>query len=1518
MYRPLLITTLFTVFFGVSSGQQSPIQYSFRENDPSKKLNVYIANQGDKPLSNESIRFIVKLKNPSSQNPGNNLRVFSTVNIQDQHQQFRSDLNKITNSTNNARTANTASIHHEYTRAYNGFAMEGSSALKEAIAKLSYVAAVIEDKEVKAIDVVSNHQIKADRVWTDLGFTGKDISIGIIDTGIDYNHPDLGGGIGPSFKVKGGYDFVNSDNDPMDDNGHGTHVAGIAAANGATLKGVAPEADLYAFKVLNNYGSGIDSWILAAIERSLDPDQNPATDDKLDVVNMSLGRSIDPTEPISEAVNNAVQQGITYVVAAGNSYDYSTIGTPAIAKNAITVGATDQYDYTAYFSSKGPTENTYQIKPDVSAPGVDIYSSFPNNQYKSESGTSMATPHVTGAVALLLDKNPGWTPEIIKGALMGTAENPNHELIWHQGAGRINALKAIQSEFVMSPGSLSLGISDFTSSAWTTAKTVTIKNTSNSVKNFTITAEGENLDNGIHVNITPSTFSLTANSTREVEVSFVVNANTLPMKSFPQAYSGNILATSGATTVKSPFAFIHTRVSTVAFTGELPYAFFVIGTNGSNYYKVYTPGPSLSVILPSEPVDLIANYSDNYYVIKEGMTWLTSSVTFDKSQANNRIEFRSLDKDGQPLNIRYSSLGTALITGYRKNWMTMYFGPVNVFHVSDQTTYRFDMRLFDTQTSDPTLYYNISHSSGYGVYHDSTYANQPREFTKIIIENPSVSINATQDLTAFQRAGSLTTWNTYPIKIKNPLQILNTKTATDVGFSGIFFELGAAPIASSMAWETPIINTFANDSIAFSNFWFNPIASVTDQHEFHYKLGTTLPRPNARTNNLSNRVLLVDDPDHGIFRHYYGEHQRGNVTYELTQDGQLIQNGSLTNRLFGDGFGYNLDINIPENAYVLRLQYENHKVYNQSGTAETRLTFDTRQYDKNPPTIPYINLEVAGETSNVILGDQPAKIKFKVIDYCTYYIGLECNDQSSEVPFASLEIKRSQDQAWTTLPLSKNFNEYTADVPVVENGYYAIRLTARDYSNNSIQHEIKPAFLVDDYKEVQLIEPLNLSVNETLPVTFKWSDAAVGSYNLQVSTSESFQTLVYNGNVNGVATTLLLSPGKQYFWRVKPISDFSRWSAVYKFSTGTPLISLIQPTNNSSNVEIPTSFSWTALKGSLGYQLLLSSDPNFSLTAYTTTIVSNDVTVTGLSPNKTYYWKIGVKYLDGTTWSEPYQFTTRLQKVNLISPVNGASDQLLTTKFRWSDEKESNYLFHISSDPIFQTYVSYTVAEPSFPLDRLTPGMQYFWRVKPANNTSTWSEIYRFKTVTPIVSLREPLNNATNVAVSTELKWEQIDDVLNYTVYLAKDPGFTNAVKQQDINTNSILVEQLSSSSQYFWKVRANFNSALLWSPVFSFDTQFITDIEEPNFSSLSVFPNPALDEVNIEFYAPKPNKINLQITNSLGSIVFTEHFTVEQGNQTIQWDGRDNMDNVLPAGVYIANLNSATSSRAVKIVLKK
>lgn len=207
------------------------------------------------------------------------------------------------------------------------------------------------------------------------------VTIAILDTGVDLSHPDL------FVRILPGYDFVNNDNDPQDDNGHGTHVAAIAAAstnNGEGVAGVNWGANILPVKVLNSSATGTYANVAAGIVW--------ATENGAQVINLSLGGPA-PSFVLNDAVNYAYQRGVILVASTGNAGAPSVLY-PAAYDPVIAVGATDSGNNLAGFSNYGP-------EVDVVAPGVNIYSAFPGGGYGYRSGTSMSAPHVSGLAALL-------------------------------------------------------------------------------------------------------------------------------------------------------------------------------------------------------------------------------------------------------------------------------------------------------------------------------------------------------------------------------------------------------------------------------------------------------------------------------------------------------------------------------------------------------------------------------------------------------------------------------------------------------------------------------------------------------------------------------------------------------------------------------------------------------------------------------------------------------------------------------------------------------------------------------------------------------------------------------------------------------------------------------------------------------------------------------------------------------------------------------------------------------------
>jgi thermitase len=281
-------------------------------------------------------------------------------------------------------------------------------------------------------------KIDAPEAW-DIHTGSNNITIAVLDTGVDLDHPDL------SANIVGGYDFVNEDYDPQDDHysNHGTHVAGIAAAignNGKGIAGIAWGAEIMPVKVLNSSGSGTVSNVEAGI--------NYAVTNGAQVINMSLGApgtSYPCTgfEPLRDAMQNALNNGVLVVVAAGN--ESTVVNCPAAYDQALAVGSTTSNDLRSWFSN-------YGSPLDITAPGSSIYSTIIDSDpsgpgtYGDKSGTSMATPHVSGLAALIWSFAPSLSHIQVRNIIQDTAEDLG-TVGWDQyfGHGRINAWNALET-----------------------------------------------------------------------------------------------------------------------------------------------------------------------------------------------------------------------------------------------------------------------------------------------------------------------------------------------------------------------------------------------------------------------------------------------------------------------------------------------------------------------------------------------------------------------------------------------------------------------------------------------------------------------------------------------------------------------------------------------------------------------------------------------------------------------------------------------------------------------------------------------------------------------------------------------------------------------------------------------------------------------------------------------------------------------------------------------------------------
>ena len=334
----------------------------------------------------------------------------------------------------------------EMKRSLPRFALQSGKLTAEALEDLCTNCGDVEkiylDREYNALLDTATDTTRATELQEESDATGEGVTIAIIDTGV-HPSPDL---MEPEERIIGFKDFVNDQEDPYDDNGHGTHCAGDAAGNGqqsdGQYAGPAPNANIVGVKVLDSMGAGSLSDIIAGVDWCIENKDEY----NIRILSLSLGSpamSPEDDDPMVQSVNQAWDEGMVVCVAAGNDGPgEETISSPGISQKIITVGALDDKessdrsdDDVAEFSSRGPTIDGH-TKPDILAPGVDIVSlrvpnsniekttksKVLNENYVAMSGTSMATPICAGVCAQLLQLNDELTPEELKEQLLEQAE----------------------------------------------------------------------------------------------------------------------------------------------------------------------------------------------------------------------------------------------------------------------------------------------------------------------------------------------------------------------------------------------------------------------------------------------------------------------------------------------------------------------------------------------------------------------------------------------------------------------------------------------------------------------------------------------------------------------------------------------------------------------------------------------------------------------------------------------------------------------------------------------------------------------------------------------------------------------------------------------------------------------------------------------------------------------------------------------------------------------------------------
>ncbi|MFH9725545.1 S8 family peptidase [Streptomyces sp. NPDC017254] len=488
------------------------------------------------------------------------------------------------------------------------------------------------DGKVEATLDRSTAQVHAPEAWA-AGYDGKGTKVAVLDTGADAEHPDL------ADRVTASKNFTNSTTTD-DRQGHGTHTASTVGGSGAAsegrMRGVAPGTSLLIGKVLNDYGSGQDSWVIAGMQW--------AVDQQADVVSMSLGNASarDCTDPVAQATRRLAQSSDSlFVVAAGNSGPGTeTVSSPGCVSEALTVGAVDRDGTTAWFSSRGPVAATHTLKPELSAPGVGISAASAGGRglyaYRAMSGTSMATPHVAGAAAVVRQAHPEWTAQQVKAALVSSARTGGKIAGADEtGAGVLDVLGAVNQKVLSAPA-VQAGSYNWPQDA-SDRRTVQVPFTNTGTAALTLDLkvggvrgnDGSEVRSGI---AKPAEGRVTVPAGTTVQVPLRIDPTARLKASQYGAVTGRILATGGGAHVSVPFT-LYVQPETVTLRVKL------IDRDGKP-----ATGPS-SLDLVKLDIDkgerrVNAGAADQTFSVRPGDYALSSFVTsYDAADAAESISY---------------------------------------------------------------------------------------------------------------------------------------------------------------------------------------------------------------------------------------------------------------------------------------------------------------------------------------------------------------------------------------------------------------------------------------------------------------------------------------------------------------------------------------------------------------------------------------------------------------------------------------------------------------------------------------------------------------------------------------------------------------------------------------------------------------------------------------------------------------------------------------------------------------
>jgi len=928
---------------------------------------------------------------------------------------------------------------------FNGVAITGPPELAASLRELPDVIGVFLDDTVRTAVEPEAAPSAVAGSWSADAAGGEGIEVAIIDTGIDYTHPDLGGCFGPGCRVVAGWDFVNNDADPRDDHGHGTHVAGIVGASGSMM-GVAPGVRFHAYKVITAIGWGLESWIIAGIERAVDPDRNPDTHDPVDVINLSVGGPGNADSPASQAVDEAVATGVVCVVAAGNEGTFFSVASPGAARRALTVGASDQGGNVAAFSSRGPAPADWAIKPDVVAPGVAISSTWPGGGYMILSGTSMATPFVAGSAALLKQAHPDWTPDEIKAALMTTAA-PVGATPYEGGAGLIREANAAALDLFIEPASLSFERMPPGPMARTSQRSVRLVNHSAVARTVHLSVEGS-LPAGVRLTIDPADPLVGAGQEVSVLVTLSIDPTLTVPEAEPFAYWGRIVADDGTTEQHVPFGF--TKAAEVFIDFDRPDG--LVALHDRSGHRHLTGWRSWWLVRPGT-FDVIALVAGERWIVREGLTVTDHrQVTIGQDEAIFTMQHRDVDETGAVrsgfgLDVLYHRASGYAIVVILETRDRILFSPVS-------DAYSWEWVHYIVWPPKKTYTW---HAYRRGITEGGTFQNAPEDLRHVV-----------------------STFRVPPGKERvRPLHFVgNGPRGMPVGGWWLFISLVDMR-------DPPLVVPFTLDSYFMAapddefqfGTWYKRleefdvpdvvldtpyIRAETGQPTNAYVLGGleepvhTLPGDRLRA-GFGPPVWFGrfdNDPDTLRIRPSLGKTSwifplqggawawPGYLRYTLARDGIPLESNLLSEMggLRGDSLAYRV---ITPGPHTFAISDERYWIDGEPGVARATASFDSRAADRNPPYLTELSILANGALSDTAGARSSNEVQIGVRD---------------DTGLAAVRLYHRVDAntPWIEMVTASDGGRLRSRLPD-STGYLSLKIEAVDLGGNRLEYTVEPA-----------------------------------------------------------------------------------------------------------------------------------------------------------------------------------------------------------------------------------------------------------------------------------------------------------------------------------------------------------------------------------------------------------------------------------------------------------------------------